>query len=170
MKKTGALLHSGRQWCPLSSNCSPIFIRGYTAATCSCSVSFHPILPPPNAMNNEYRPEVLVKPWGPFISPNYVNERITKADIIVASIVWTLTLVNVIIGCWLAVAQTKHSRSPSRSVYVWMIWLELIASFIMGLECILHLLKHIPPSECFKNVSGEIMLTFFRFLFLLFYS
>jgi hypothetical protein len=121
-------------------------------------------------MNNEYRPEVSVKPWGPFISPNYVNEKITRADIVVASIVWTLTLVNVIIGCWLAVAQTKHSRSPLRSVYVWMIWLELTASFIMGLECILYLFKHIPPSECVNIVFGKIMLTFFRFLLLLFYS
>jgi hypothetical protein len=106
-------------------------------------------------MNSEYHPEVSIKPWGPFISPNYVNERITKADVVVASIVWALTLVNVIIGCWLAIAQTKHSRSPLRSVYVWMIWLELMASFIMGLECILHLLKHIPPSESFDTVSGQ---------------
>jgi hypothetical protein len=33
-------------------------------------------------------------------------------------------------------------------VYVWMIWLELVISFAMGLECFLHLLKIIKPSMC----------------------
>lgn len=98
-------------------------------------------------MNDEFRDDPSFKPWGPLISPNYENEPITKADIIVASVVWGLTLVNVIIAIWLAWGQSKVSRSPLRSVYVWMIWLELLVSFIMGLECFLHLLKFIRPSK-----------------------
>jgi hypothetical protein len=32
-------------------------------------------------------------------------------------------------------------------VYVWLIWLELLVSFLMGLECYLHLQEIIKPSE-----------------------
>jgi hypothetical protein len=98
-------------------------------------------------MSNEFRNDPSFQPWGPLISPNYTNEEITTADIIIASVVWGLTLCNVLIGIWLAWGQSKASRSPLRSVYVWMIWLELGISFIMGLECFLHLLKYIRPSK-----------------------
>jgi hypothetical protein len=99
-------------------------------------------------MNDEFRDDPSFKPWGPFISDTYKNEPITKADIIIASVVWGLTLVNVIVAVYLIFNQTKGSRSPLRSVYVWMIWLELVISFIMGLESFLHLLKIIKPSKC----------------------
>ncbi|KAI4678442.1 uncharacterized protein J4E84_008697 [Alternaria hordeiaustralica] len=100
-------------------------------------------------MSNEYHDDPSFQPWGPFISDSYKNEPITKADIIIASVVWGLTLLNVILALWLIVKQTKGSRSPLRSVYVWMIWLELIVSFTMGLESFLHLLKYIKPSFAF---------------------
>jgi hypothetical protein len=98
-------------------------------------------------MNDEYRQDPSFKPWGPLISPSYKNENITKADIIVASAVLGLTLINAGIAVWLAFNQTRASRSPLRSVYVWMIWLELTVSVVMGIECFLHLLKYIPPSK-----------------------
>lgn len=97
-------------------------------------------------MNNEFRENVPFQPWGPLISPEYENENITKSDIIVASVVWALTLINVIVALWQVSTQTKESRSPRRSAYIWMIWLELVISFVMGLQCYLHLLKVIPPS------------------------
>ncbi|KAF1846464.1 uncharacterized protein K460DRAFT_339718 [Cucurbitaria berberidis CBS 394.84] len=95
----------------------------------------------------EFRHDPSYKPWGPLISPNYVNEPITETHIIIASIVWALTLVNVGIAIYFILGQTKGSRSPLRSVYIWMIWLELGISFIMGLECFLYLLKYIRPSK-----------------------
>lgn len=98
-------------------------------------------------MNDEFDDDPSFKPWGPLISQTYENEPITTADIIIASVVWGLTLVNVILAIWLAWGQSRVSRSPLRSVYVWMIWLELVVSFIMGLECFLHLLKYIKPSK-----------------------
>lgn len=98
-------------------------------------------------MNDEFRVNPSFQPWGPLISPTYEMEPITTADIIIASTVWGLTLINVVIGIWLACGQSKVSRSPLRSVYVWMIWLELVISFTMGLECFLHLLKYIRPSK-----------------------
>lgn len=98
-------------------------------------------------MTREFRDVPGFKPWGPFIGENFVQEPITEQNIIVASVVWGLTLVNIIIAIWLIYGQTKGSRSPLRSVYVWMIWIELIVSFVMGLECYLHLLKIIRPSK-----------------------
>jgi len=100
-------------------------------------------------MSGEFRDVPSFQPWGPFISDSYENEPITKSDIIIASVVWALTLINVIIALWLIQKQTRGSRSPLRSVYIWMIWLELIVSFVMGLESFLHLLKYIRPSFAF---------------------
>lgn len=100
-------------------------------------------------MSGEFRDVPSFTPWGPFISPDYEIEPITTGDVITASVVWGLTLVNAIIAVWLGYGQTRGSKSPMRSVYVWMIWLELLVSFSMGLECFLHLLKVIRPSFAF---------------------
>ncbi|KAF2844806.1 hypothetical protein T440DRAFT_547047 [Plenodomus tracheiphilus IPT5] len=100
-------------------------------------------------MNDEFKIDPNFRPWGPFISPNYELEAITKADVVIASTVWGLTCINVILAIYLGIHQTKGSRSPVRSVYVWMIWLELVVSFCMGLECFLHLMKLIRPSFAF---------------------
>ncbi|RMZ72665.1 hypothetical protein GMOD_00007680 [Pyrenophora seminiperda CCB06] len=97
----------------------------------------------------DFREDPSFQPWGPFISPTYKNESITTSDIIIASVVWGLTLGNVILAIILGYKQTNGSRAPLRSVYVWMIWLELLVSFLMGLECYLHLLKIIKPSFAF---------------------
>jgi hypothetical protein len=98
-------------------------------------------------MSGEFRDVPSFKPWGPFISDTYKNEPITTADITIASVVWALTLVNIFIALYLVYKQTQGSRSPLRSVYIWMIWLELIVSFVMGLESYLHLFKIIRPSK-----------------------
>ncbi|KAF1952854.1 hypothetical protein CC80DRAFT_596278 [Byssothecium circinans] len=97
----------------------------------------------------EFKYDPTFKAWGPFISPSYENEPITLSDIIVASVIWGLTLLNILLAIYLGYGQTRGSRSPLRSVYVWMIWLELAVSFVMGLECFLHLLKLIRPSFAF---------------------
>jgi hypothetical protein len=107
-------------------------------------------------MTREFRDVPGFKPWGPFIGENFVQEPITEQNIIVASVVWGLTLINIIIAIWLIYGQTKGSRSPLRSVYVWMIWIELIVSFVMGLECYLHLLKIIRPSKLLFTCWTEI--------------
>ncbi|CAA9964761.1 hypothetical protein PTMSG1_08120 [Pyrenophora teres f. maculata] len=97
----------------------------------------------------EFHDDPSFLPWGPFISPTYKQEPITETDIIIASVVWALTLGNVVLAIFLGYNQTTGSRAPLRSVYVWMIWLELGVSFLMGLECFLHLLKIIKPSFAF---------------------
>jgi hypothetical protein len=107
-------------------------------------------------MNQEFTDNPSFVPWGPFISPNYKSEPITKGDVVVASTVWGLTLVNVLVAIYQAWKQSRVSRSPLRSVYVWMIWLELVVSFVMGLECWLHILKVIPPSKLAWHIRWRI--------------
>lgn len=98
-------------------------------------------------MNRVWRPEVDFSPWGPFVGKYFKNDPITYTDITISSVVWGLTLVNLLIAAWLGYKQCHSSRSPLKSMYIWMIWLEMGASFIMGLECFLFVLKYIRPSR-----------------------
>ncbi|KAF2682185.1 hypothetical protein K458DRAFT_479029 [Lentithecium fluviatile CBS 122367] len=100
-------------------------------------------------MNEEFRPDVDFRPWGPFVPHDFKNQTITGVDIVIASVIFGLTLVNVAIAIYLGYRQTRSSRTPLRSVYVWLIWLELFVSFCMGLETFLHLLKVIKASFAF---------------------
>ncbi|KAJ4352108.1 uncharacterized protein N0V89_007454 [Didymosphaeria variabile] len=54
-----------------------------------------------------------------------------------------------ILATYVAIQQTKKSRRPLKSVYVWMIWVELVACVIIALECLLYLLYIIQPSFYF---------------------
>ncbi|KAF2442576.1 hypothetical protein P171DRAFT_417854 [Karstenula rhodostoma CBS 690.94] len=100
-------------------------------------------------VSSEWRPDVNISPWGPFVGKNFKNQAITRADVVTTSVVWALTLINLIIALWLGYKQYRGSRSPLRSVYIWMIWLEMFASFIMGLVCFLFVLKYLRPSFYF---------------------
>ncbi|EKG12731.1 hypothetical protein MPH_10144 [Macrophomina phaseolina MS6] len=86
---------------------------------------------------------------GPLISPNYIPEDITKADVAISSTVWGLTLVWCGICSWQGLGQTKRARRPWKTVYIWMIWLELLVCFLMGLECWCFIMEWIHPSFAF---------------------
>ncbi|KAI4688093.1 uncharacterized protein J4E84_005021 [Alternaria hordeiaustralica] len=100
-------------------------------------------------LNDLYRPGVVSEPWGPLISPDYTEDEFTNLDVLVASIPWALTLANVILALWQIYHQTKLAKTPIRSPYLWMAWLELGACFALGLVGYLHVLKHIPASFAF---------------------
>ncbi|GME27147.1 hypothetical protein GTA08_BOTSDO10248 [Neofusicoccum parvum] len=93
--------------------------------------------------------ESLPQAVGPIISPNYVPEDITKGDFAAATAVWGLTLVWGGICTWQSWGQTKQARNPVRSVYIWLVWLELLVSLIMGAECWIFMLRLIHPSFMF---------------------
>lgn len=97
-------------------------------------------------MGISWSQEDLPKAVGPLISPNYVPENITKGDFAAATVVWFLTVVWGAVCTWQGYGQTKQARNPWRSVYIWLIWLELIVSLIMGAECWVFLLRKIHPS------------------------
>ncbi|OAG02031.1 uncharacterized protein CC84DRAFT_1051733, partial [Paraphaeosphaeria sporulosa] len=69
--------------------------------------------------------------------------------ITVAGVVFGLSMCFAICAAYIALQQTKNSRRPSKSVYVWMIWIELAACVTIAIECLLYLLYVIPPSFYF---------------------
>jgi len=117
-------------------------------------------------LNDPYRPGVVSEPWGPLISPDYTEDEFTNLDVLVASIPWALTLANVILALWQIYHQTKLAKTPIRSPYLWMAWLELGACFALGLVGYLHVLKHIPASE-YRPCPRRTVLIVCRFCFLL---
>jgi hypothetical protein len=103
-------------------------------------------------MTKPWRPDVDDSPWGPFVGKDYKVEAITHTDVAIASVVWLATLVSLIVAGWLAYRQCQSSRSPLRSVYIWMIWLEVGASFVMGLVSVLNITKCIRPSKFSRSL------------------
>ncbi|KAF2473591.1 uncharacterized protein BDR25DRAFT_256383 [Lindgomyces ingoldianus] len=101
-------------------------------------------------MNREFRPNANFEPWGPFVGRHFKNQEITYTDITISSVAWAASLVCIAVAIKLAAKQSKVSRSPLRSTYVWLIWLELLANFLMGLEGYLHITKVIKPSKSYS--------------------
>ncbi|KAB2577950.1 hypothetical protein BFW01_g9414 [Lasiodiplodia theobromae] len=93
--------------------------------------------------------EDLPGPVGPYISPNYVPEMINKGDFAAATAVWALTVVWGGICAWQGYKQTKQARNPWKSAYIWLIWLELLVSLLMGAECWAFMLRLLHPSFAF---------------------
>ncbi|KAF8852934.1 hypothetical protein BDZ45DRAFT_93963 [Acephala macrosclerotiorum] len=82
------------------------------------------------------------------LPPNYVPLVVTIADIKLASIAWGFTLGVGALTCWKALKQTQRivKTKRLRSVYVWMIWCEIIACLTLSIICWLYLNGTIPPS------------------------
>lgn len=100
-------------------------------------------------MSTEFHPDPTFKGWGPFINDDYYIQPVTYRSIIVASIVFGLANIFGISAAYIAFRQTRACRAPLKSAYIWMIWLELAASFVIAVECLLYLLKVIKPSFWF---------------------
>ncbi|KAF2135049.1 hypothetical protein P153DRAFT_270873, partial [Dothidotthia symphoricarpi CBS 119687] len=100
-------------------------------------------------MNEEFMPDPGFTAWGPFVNDDYIIQPITKASIIIAGVVFGLSNIFAITGAYVAVQQTRFCQRPWRSPYIWMIWLELGACFIIAIQCMLYLLKVIRPSFYF---------------------
>ncbi|KAJ4359161.1 hypothetical protein N0V95_002413 [Ascochyta clinopodiicola] len=100
-------------------------------------------------LSTEFNPDPTFTAWGPFIRDDYYIQPVTYRDIIVASLVFGLANLFAISAAYIAFRQTRSCRDPWRSAYIWMIWLELAASFVIAVECLLYLLKVIRPSFWF---------------------
>jgi hypothetical protein len=99
--------------------------------------------------SSEFNPDPTFTAWGPFIRDGYYIQPVTYRAIIVAGMVFGFAGLFAISAAYIAFRQTKASRNPSRSPYIWMIWLELAASVVIAIECLLYLLKVIRPSFYF---------------------
>ncbi|KAI5838193.1 hypothetical protein DFP73DRAFT_566120 [Morchella snyderi] len=83
------------------------------------------------------------------IPDNYVAQEVTKADMNIASICWGFTLGFGFLTTWEAIRQTNRARDPLRSVYIWMIWLEIFVCLAFSIICWIHIDGNIPPSFAF---------------------
>jgi hypothetical protein len=97
----------------------------------------------------EYNPDPTFTAWGPFIRDDYYIQPVSYRDLIVAGTVFGLANIFAVSAAYIASRQTRACRKPWRSAYIWMIWLELAASVVIGIECLLYLLKVIRPSFWF---------------------
>ncbi|KAH6644297.1 hypothetical protein C7974DRAFT_18155 [Boeremia exigua] len=98
---------------------------------------------------SEFNPDPTFTAWGPFIRDGYYIQPVTYRAITVASLVFGLANIFAISAAVIAYRQTRACRRPLKSAYIWMIWLELAASFVIAIQCLLYLLKVIRPSFWF---------------------
>ncbi|KAF1943845.1 hypothetical protein EJ02DRAFT_342348 [Clathrospora elynae] len=87
--------------------------------------------------------------WGPFVRDNYRVLRVTRTDIIIASTVFGFVILFAASAAYIAVIQTRSCQRPTRSGYIWMVWLEWAACVVLAVECLLYLLREIRPSFYF---------------------
>lgn len=98
---------------------------------------------------SEFNPDPTFTAWGPFIRDDYYIQPVTYRAITVAGLVFGLANIFAISAAFIAFKQTRACRRPLKSAYIWMVWLELAASFVIAIECLLYLLKIIRPSFWF---------------------
>lgn len=73
------------------------------------------------------------------IPDRYVLQEVTRTDMNIASISWGFTLGFGFLTTWEAIRQTNRARDPLRSVYIWMIWMELVVCLVFSIICWIHL-------------------------------
>ncbi|KAH0606444.1 uncharacterized protein H6S33_004105 [Morchella sextelata] len=83
------------------------------------------------------------------IPDRYVLQEVTRTDMNIASICWGFTLGFGFLTTWEAIRQTNRARDPLRSVYIWMIWMELFVCLAFSIICWIHLDGGIIPSFAF---------------------
>ena len=91
-----------------------------------------------------------LRPFGPFIDPRtFEMEPTTVRSLIIASVVFVVAMMFAGLAVVIGIQQTKASRNPWKSTYIWMIWIELGACIIIAVECMLYLTYVIRPSFYF---------------------
>ena len=105
-------------------------------------------------MSAEFRPNANFEPTGPFVGKNFVNQEITYTDVIISAVIWVFTLGFMGLAIWTILKQMKSARSPLRSLYIWLAWIEIAASLVMGIVSFLHLLKVLRP--CMLEKPGSV--------------
>ncbi|KAF7548434.1 hypothetical protein G7Z17_g7051 [Cylindrodendrum hubeiense] len=85
---------------------------------------------------------------GFLVPAHYKPDLPDKQDMIIASIAWGFSLGTLIFNCSKAVGQTRaaYKRRKTVTIYMALVWGEIISSFILGVICWLYLREYIEPS------------------------
>ncbi|KAI5858367.1 hypothetical protein BZA05DRAFT_1148 [Tricharina praecox] len=62
-----------------------------------------------------------------------VDTEITHLDLAISSIAWGFTLGFGFLTTWEAIKQTTRARNPLKSVYIWLVWGEILVCFCIGI-------------------------------------
>ncbi|KAF2635177.1 hypothetical protein P280DRAFT_378149, partial [Massarina eburnea CBS 473.64] len=100
-------------------------------------------------MRTTFKEDPSFTAWGPFIKQSYDVQTITRNDIIIAGCVFGAAMSLALLAIFMGIQQTKASRRPFKSAYIWMVWIELAACIVIAMICLLYLLKYIRPSFYF---------------------
>ena len=88
--------------------------------------------------------------WGPFINhETYVIQPLTDSDFITAIVAFVIVILFALSAAYTGYKQTRKARSPWKSVYLWMVWLEIASSLVIAIECLLFLVRAVRPSFYF---------------------
>lgn len=85
-----------------------------------------------------------------FLPDNFVLQKVTRNDIVIASVAWGFTLGIGWLTTWTAMQQTRgvirrRGWAVLWNPYVIMIWLEIAVCLSFGIICFMHLMGVIPP-------------------------
>jgi hypothetical protein len=97
----------------------------------------------------ERQPHPGYTAWGPFVSDDYYIQPLSRRANIISGIIFGVAMLLALLAGYYAVYQTKASRIPAKSPYIWMIWLELVACVALAIECFCYLHMVIRPSFYF---------------------
>lgn len=92
------------------------------------------------------------------IPSTYVAQQVTRTDMNVASICWGFTLGFGFLTTWEAIRQSLRARDPLRSIYIWMIWMELFVCLAFSIICWIHLDGGIPPRYVIYMPLADLLL------------
>ncbi|KAF2823001.1 hypothetical protein CC86DRAFT_299984 [Ophiobolus disseminans] len=88
--------------------------------------------------------------FGPFVnSDTYLVPAVNRGDSITGGVVFGIVIAFAISTAYIGFRQTKRSRQPWKSAYIWMIWLEWTACVAIATVCLLFIYRIIRPSFYF---------------------
>ncbi|KAF1915889.1 hypothetical protein BDU57DRAFT_209823 [Ampelomyces quisqualis] len=88
--------------------------------------------------------------WGPFVNPKtFIIQPVTKGDLATAIVAFFVVIVFASSAAYVGYKQTRRSREPWKSAYIWMIWLEWASCLVMGIECLMFIMRVLRPSFYF---------------------
>jgi len=88
--------------------------------------------------------------WGPFINHDtYVIQGVSREDIITTGVAYAIVSAFAVSTAYVGYKQTKRTRQPWKSAYIWMVWLEWAACVSIATESLLYILRVIRPSFYF---------------------
>jgi hypothetical protein len=91
--------------------------------------------------------------WGPFINHDtFIIQPVTPGDLATAIVVFVIVFGFAASAAYVGYKQTKRSREPWKSAYIWMVWAEWASCLLLAILCMLFIVRAVRPSFYFFMV------------------